>query len=95
MARLARKIWRSGMPRLLLALAWAGTLLSVPAAAGAGHAAGYRWALAQGIDDPFRCAGQSRAFIEGCREAALATCTAECVDAQRGDEASCEAHCED
>ncbi len=78
----------------VLAVICAGALLALPAAADEGHAAGYRWALAQGIDDPYRCAGQSPAFIEGCREAALATCTATCVDAQGGDEASCEASCD-
>lgn len=82
------------MTRRVLILLCASVLLALPAAADDGHAAGYRWALAQGIDDPFRCAGHAPAFIEGCREAALATCTAECVDAQRGDEASCEGSCD-
>jgi len=33
----------------------------------AGHEAGWRWARAHGIDDPDRCGGRNRSFIEGCR----------------------------
>ena len=33
----------------------------------AGHEAGWRWARAHGINDPDRCGGRSRSFIEGCR----------------------------
>lgn len=82
------------MSRLPAAVTCAALLVVFPAAAGEDHAAGYRWALAQGIDDPFRCVGKSPAFEDGCREAALAICTAECVEAQRGDEATCETSCD-
>ena len=82
------------MTRLRPAVVCVGWLLVWPAIASEDHAAGYRWALAKGIDDPFRCVGKSPAFEQGCREAALAVCTAACVEAQQGDEATCETRCD-
>lgn len=32
-----------------------------------GHAAGYRWAEQNGIQNAYRCRGNSNSFIEGCK----------------------------
>jgi hypothetical protein len=33
----------------------------------AGHEAGYKWAEEHDIDDPAKCGGTSKSFIEGCQ----------------------------
>ena len=77
---MARPLARSGrwIPGALLAFG------ATVALAGQGHDAGYRWALARGIDDP-----------ADCREAAVDACIATCMDEADDDDARCEADCDD